>query len=183
MVGPRRAPIASIVADLSSLDAVGIDHHVGRVAITQGAALASGLGALLNAGSAVNRTNWGRFCSGLDQEGPPAVRRRLEIVCHAIAGCLADALKVLSPVLTPLVSVTGVACAISEDIVPNLSRYHRRIASSTESDHGILKYRPAVTDPRIPATLIAVPDCQRRLIPPNVAGTIVVSRVGAIPTD
>ena len=182
-MGPRRAPIASIVADLSSLDAMGVNYHVCRVAITQGATLASGFSALLNASGAVNRANWGRFCSGLDQKGPPAVSRSLKVVCHTIAGCLADTFKMLRPGLTPLMSVTGVACTILHDIAPDTGRNHRRIASSAESDNGILKYRPAVTDLRVTATLIAIPDCQRSLIPPNVAGTVVVSRVGAIPTD
>lgn len=108
-MGAERPPIASIVADLGSLDAMGIDHHVGRVAITQCAALASGLGAPLSAGSAVNRANWGRFCSWLDQKGPPTMSRSLEVVCHTIAGCLADALKVLSPGLAPLVGIASVA--------------------------------------------------------------------------
>ena len=178
-----RPPLTSIVADLSSLDAVGVDHHFGRVTVTQGAALASGLSAPLDAGSAVNRANWGRFCSWLDQKGPPAVRRSLKVVCHTIAGCLADTFKMLRPGLTPLMSVTGVACAILHDIAPDTGRNHRRIASSAESDNGILKNRPAVTDLRVTATLIAIPDCQRSLIPPNVASTIVVPRVGAIPTD
>jgi len=118
-MGPRRAPIASIVADFGSFDAVGIDDHVCRVAIAQCAALASGFGTLFDTGSTVNRARWGRFGGWLDQKGPPTVSRSLKIVCHAIAGCLADALKVLSPGLMPLMSVTSVRCSVLQDIVPN----------------------------------------------------------------
>ena len=118
-MGPRRAPIASIVADFGSFDAVGVDYHVCRVAITQGAALASGFGAPFDTGSAVYGTRWSGFGGWLDQKGPPTVSRGLKVVCHAIAGCLADALKVLSPGLTPLMSVTSVLCSVLQDIVPD----------------------------------------------------------------
>ena len=118
-MGPRRAPIASIVADFAGLDAVSVDYHVCRVAIAQGAALASGFGALFDTGGAVNRTGWCRFGGWLDKKGPPTVSRSLKVVCHAIAGCLTDALKVLSPGLTPLMRVTSVLCSVLQDIVPN----------------------------------------------------------------
>jgi len=156
-MGPRRAPIASIVADFGSFDAVGVDHHVCRVTITQGAALASGFGALFDTGGAVNCARWGGFGGWLDQKGPPTVSRSLKVVCHAIAGCLADALKVLRPGLTPLVGISSVAPAILQDIVPDLSRHHGRIASGTESDASIAENGPSVADVRVAAALVALP--------------------------
>lgn len=110
-MGSRRTPLASIVANFGSLDAVGVNHHVCRVTVAQCAALASGFGATLDAGSTVNRTSWSRFGGWLDQKGPPTMRRSVQVVYHAIAGCLTDTLKVLRPGLTPLVRVTRVAAA------------------------------------------------------------------------
>lgn len=79
-MGALRPPIASIVANFGSFDAVGVDHHVCRVAITQGATLASGFGALFDTGGAVNRARWGRFGGWLDKKGPPTVSRSLKVV-------------------------------------------------------------------------------------------------------
>jgi len=182
-MGPRRAPIASIVADFGSFDAVGIDHHVGRVAITQGAALASGFGALFDTGGAVYGARWCRFGGWLDQKGPPTVSRSLKIVCHAIAGCLADALKVLSPGLTPLVGISSVASAILQDIAPDLSRNHGRIASGTESDASTAKNGPSVANVRVAAALVTLPHAKRGLIPANVTRPVVVSCMVAVTAD
>ena len=182
-LGPRRAPVASIVADLGSLDAVSVDHHVCRVAVAQCATLASGLGAFLDASSAVNRTSWGRFGRWLDQEGPPAVRRSVNVVCHTIAGCLADTLKVLSPGLTPLVGVTRVCCSVLQDATPDVARHHGRIASSAESDASTFKEMPIGADRSVVTALVTVPHTEWGLIPANVTGTVVISCMGTIPTD
>ena len=96
-MGPRRAPLASIVADFGSLDAVGVDYHVCRVTVAQCATLASGFGTLLGTGGAVNRTGWSRFGGWLDQKGPPTMRRSVKVVYHAVARRLADAFQVLRP--------------------------------------------------------------------------------------
>jgi len=182
-LGPRRAPFASIVADLGSLDAVSVDHHVCRVAVAQCATLASGLGAFLDASSAVNRTSWGRFGRWLDQEGPPAVRRSLKVVCHTIAGCLADALKVLRPGLTPLVGVTRVCCSVLQDATPDVARHHGRITGSTEPDASTFEKVPIGANRSVVTALVTVPHTEWGLIPANVTGTAVVASVGAIPTD
>jgi len=179
-MGPRRAPIASIVANFGSFDAVGIDHHVCRVAITQGAALASGFGTLFDTGSTVNRVRWGWFGGWLDQKGPPTVGRGLKVVCHTIAGCLTDALKVLSPGLAPLMSVTSVLCFVLADFVPNLSGNHGRVTGSTEPDCSTLEQGPRVTDVRVAAALVALPHTKRGLIPANVARPVVVSCMAAV---
>lgn len=182
-MGPRRAPIASIVADLGSFDAVGVDHHVCRVAVAQCATLASGFGTTLDAGGTVNRARWSGFGGWLDQKGPPTMRRSLKIVCHAIAGCLADALQVLRPRLTPLMGVTRVAPAILQDIVPNLSRDHGRITSGTKSDASTAENGPSVTNMRVTATLVALPHAKRGLIPANVASSVVVTCMTAVTAD
>jgi len=156
-MGPRRAPIASIVADFGSFDAVGVDHHVCGGAITKCAALASCFGAPLDTGGTVCCARWGGFGGWLDQKGPPTVSRGLKVVCHAIAGCLADALKVLSPGLAPLMSVTSVAPAILQDIVPDLSRHHGRVTGSAEPDCSTTENGPSVTDVRVAAALVALP--------------------------
>jgi len=182
-MGPRRAPIASIVANFGSFDAVGIDDHVCRVAIAQCAALASGFGTLFDTGSAVYGARWCKFGGWLDKKGPPTVSRSLKVVCHAIAGCLADALKVLSPVLTPLVGVSRVASAILQDIVPDLSRDHGRVTGSAEPDCSTAENGPAVANVRIAATLVTLPHAKRGLIPANVTRPVVVSCMTAVTAD
>ena len=182
-MGPRRAPIASIVADFGSFDAVSVDYHVCRVAITQGAALASGFGAPFDTGGAVNRTGWGRFGGWLDQKGPPTVSRSLKIVCHAIAGCLTDALKVLSPGLAPLMSVTSVLCSVLQDATPDKPRDHGRIAGSAESDANTVEKVPVAANQSVVTTLVTLPHAKRGLIPTYVARTVVVASVVAVTAD
>jgi len=182
-MGPRRAPIASIVANFGSFDAVGVDHHVCRVAITQGAALASGFGALFDAGGAVYGARWGRFGGWLDQKGPPTVSRSLKVVCHAIAGCLADALKVLSPGLAPLMSVTSVRSSVLQDTTPDKARNHGRIASSAKSDASIVKKVPVAANRSVVTTLVTVPHAKRGLIPTYVTRPVVVASVIAVAAD
>lgn len=182
-MGPRRAPIASIVANFGSFDAVGIDDHVCRVAITQGAALASGFGALFDTGGAVNRTGWGRFGDWLDQKGTPTVSRSLKIVCHAIAGCLTDALKVLRPGLTPLMSVTSVLCSVLQDATPDKPRDHGRIASGAKSDASTVKKVPVAANRSVVTALVALPHAKRGLIPTYVARPVVVASVVAVTAD
>ena len=182
-MGPRRAPIASIVADLGSFDAVGVDHHVCRVAVAQCATLASGFGTTLDASGTVNRARWSGFGGWLDQKGPPTMRRSLKVVCHAITGCLADALQVLRPRLTPLVGVTCVAPAILQNIVPDLSRDHGRITSGTKSDASTAENGPSVTNVRVTASLVALPHAKRGLIPANVASSVVVTGMTAVTAD
>ena len=182
-MGPRRAPIASIVADFAGLDAVGVDDHVCRVAITQGAALASGFGTLFDTGSTVNCARWGWFGGWLDQKGPPTVSRSLKIVCHAIAGCLTDALKVLRPGLTPLVGISRVAPAILQDIVPDLSRDHGRVTGGTESDASIAENGPSVANVRVAAALVTLPHAKRGLIPTYVTRPVVVACMATVTAD
>jgi hypothetical protein len=178
-----KGPIASIVGDLGSLDAVGIDHNVGRVAIAQCATLACSLGATFDAGSTVNRARWGRFCGWLDQKGPPTVRRCLNVVCHTIAGCLADTTEMLGPVAAPLMRVTGVAPAMLQDAIPDPSRNHGRITSSAKPHASIVKKVPIVTDRSIIAPFVTIPHAQWRLVPAHVAGPIIVTSMAAIAAD
>jgi hypothetical protein len=180
--GAPKGPVASIVADLGSFDAVGVDHHVCGCAIAQGAALAGGLGALLDAGGAVNRTGWSRCGGWLHQEGAPTVRRSVNVVCHTIAGCLADALQVLSPGLAPLMGVTRVCCSVLQDAAPDVARNHGRITCRTETDASTVEKVPIATDRSVVATLVTVPHAKWGLIPANVAGAVVVTCVGTIPT-
>lgn len=182
-MGPRRAPLASIVADFGSLDAMCVDYHVSRCTVTECAALACGFRATFGASSAVNRTSWGRFSGWLDCEGLPTVRRSVQVVYHTIAGCLADALKVLSPGLPPLVRVSRMGLAQQQDAAPDVAWHHGRVTSSTEPNASTLKQVPIATNWSIIAPLVAAPDAQRRLIPANVAGTIVVTGVRTIAAD
>jgi hypothetical protein len=182
-MGPRKAPIASIVADFAGLDAVSVDDHVCRVAVTQGATLASGFGTLFDASGAVYGARWGRFGGWLDQKGPPAVSRSLKIVCHTIAGCLADALKVLSPGLTPLMSVTGVAPASLQDATPDKPRNHGRIASGTEPNASTIEKVPVAADRSVVPALVTLPHAKRGLIPANVTRPVVVTCMTAVTAD
>ena len=182
-MGPRRAPIASIVADLGSFDAVGVDHHVCRVAVAQCATLASGFGTTLDASGTVNRARWSGFGGWLDQKGPPTMRRSLKVVCHAITGCLADALQVLRPGLTPLVSVTSVRSSVLQDATPDEARNHGRIASGTESDASIVEKVPVAADWSVVTALVTVPHAKRGLIPANVARAVVVTCMATVTAD
>lgn len=160
-----------------------VDHHVCGCAITECAALACGLGAHFDASSAVSGTSWRGFGGWFDCKGLPAMRRSVQVVYHTITGCLADTFEMLRPGLPPLVSVTSVAVTFEQDAAPNVTRHHGGIASSTESDASTLEKVPIATDRDIVATFVAAPDAERRLIPANVAGTVVVTSVGAVPTD
>ena len=182
-MGPRKAPIASIVADFGSFDAVSVDYHVCRVAITQCAALASGFGTPFDAGGAVNRARWGRFGGWLDQKGLPTVRRSVQVIYHTVARRLADALKVLSPGLTPLMSVTGVAPAILQDATPDKPRNHGRIASGTEPNASTVEKVPVAANRSVVAALVTLPHAERGLIPANVTRPVVVTCMATIPAD
>ena len=182
-MGPRKAPIASIVADFAGLDAVSVDHHVCRVAITQGATLASGFGTLFSAGGTVNRARWGRFGGWLDQKGLPTVCRSVKVIYHTVARRLADTLKVLRPGLTPLVGVTGVAPAILQDATPDKPRNHGRIASGTEPNASIIEKMPVAANRSVVTTLVTLPHAKRGLIPANVTRPVVVSCMTTIPAD
>jgi len=182
-MGAARPPIASIVANFGSFDAVGVDHHVCRVAITQGATLASGFGTLFDTGSTVNRARWGKFGGWLDQKGLPTVSRSLKIVCHAIAGCLTDAFKVLSPGLTPLMRVTSVRCSVLQDTTPDKPRDHGRIASGAKSDASTVKKVPVAANRSVVTALVALPHAKRGLIPANITRPVVVASVVAVTAD
>ena len=183
MRGPRRAPLASIVADFGSLDAMSVDDDVCGGAITECAALACSLSSHFDASSAVGGTSWRGFGGWLDCKGLPAMRRSVQVVYHTITGCLADTFEMLRPRLPPLVRVTGVAVTCEQNAAPNVTGNHGGIASSTESDASTLKKVPIATDRSVVTTLVAAPDAERRLIPANVAGTVVVTSVGTVPTD
>ena len=182
-MGALRPPIASIVADFGSFDAVCVDDHVCRGAITQGATLASGFGTLFDTGGTVCGARWCWFGGWLNQKGPPTVGRSLKIVCHAIAGCLTDALKVLSPGLTPLVSVTSVRSSVLQDATPDKARNHGRIASGTESDASTIEKVPVAANRSVVTTLVTLPHTKRSLIPANVTRSVVVSSVVAVTAD
>lgn len=182
-MGALRPPIASIVADFGSFDAVGVDYHVCRVAITQCATLASGFGALFSTGSTVNRARWGRFGGWLDQKGLPTVCRSVKVIYHTVARRLADALKVLSPGLTPLVGVTGVAPAILQDATPDKPWNHGRIASGTEPNASTVEKVPVAADRSVVTTLVTLPHAKRGLIPTYVARAVVVSSVATVTAD
>jgi len=182
-MGALRPPIASIVANFGSFDAVGVDDHVCRVAITECATLASGFGTLFDTGGTVNRTGWGRFGGWLDQKGPPTMRRSLKVVCHAIAGCLTDSLKVLRPGLTPLMSVTSVFCSVLQDTTPDKPRDHGRIASGAKSDASTVKEVPVAANRSVVTALVALPHAKRGLIPANVTCPVVVSCMATVAAD
>jgi hypothetical protein len=159
---------------------MGVDYHVCGCAIAQGAALAGGFGTLLDASGAVNRTGWCGLGGWFDQKGAPAVCRCVNVVCHAIAGCLADALQVLSPGLAPLVGVTRVCCSVLQDAAPDMARNHGRITCSAESDASTIEQVPIGSDRSIVAALVTVPHTKWGLIPANVAGAVVVTRVRTV---
>ena len=182
-MGPEGPVIRSRVGDSGFLRAVGIDHHVGAGPIAQGATLAGRLGALFNAGGTVDHAGRIGHASRLDQEGAPPVGRGLQIIGHAIARGLADALKVLSPGLAPLVRVAGVALATLENLGPDLGRYHGRIASSPQADGGTVKDVPAVADLGIASPPVAFPDRTGGLAPVNVARPLGQPVMDAVPAD
>lgn len=182
-MGPRKAPIASIVADFAGLDAVSVDYHVCRVAITQGATLASGFGALFSTGGAVNRAGWGRFGGWFDQKGLPTMRRSVKVIYHTVARRLADTFEMLSPGLTPLVSVTGVASASLQDATPDKPRNHGRIASGTEPNASTIEKVPVAADRSVVTTLVTLPHAKRGLIPANVTRPVVVTCMTAVTAD
>jgi len=182
-MGPRRAPIASIVADFGSFDAVGVDDHVCRGAITQGATLASGFGTLFDTGGTVCGARWGGFGGWLDQKGLPTVCRSLKVVCHAIAGCLAETFEMLSPGLTPLVSVTGVRSSVLQDATPDEARNHGRIASGAKSNASTVEKVPVAANRSIVTTLVTLPHTKWGLIPTYVTRPVVVACMATVAAD
>ncbi len=182
-MGALRPPIASIVADFGSFDAMGVDHHVCRGPVTECAALASGFGAPLDTGGTVCGARWSGFGGWLDQKGPPTVRRSLKVVCHTIARCLADALEVLSPGLTPLVRVTRVRSSVLQDTTPDEARNHGRIASGAESNASTVEKMPVATNRSVVTTLVTLPHTKRGLIPTYVTCAVVVTCMTAVAAD
>ena len=183
LVGAPEGPVASIVGDLGSLDAVSIDHDVCRRAITKVAALASGLSAFLNTGSAVNGAGGSGFCGWFDQEGRPTVSRCVQVVYHTIAGCLADTFEVLGPLLTPLVSVASMGLTMLQDCLPDVKWHHGGVTCSTEPDASTIEDGPAVTDPRVTASLVTIPHAKWGLIPTNVTCAVVVTGMTTVTAD
>ncbi len=182
-MGAFRPPIASVVADFGSFDAVGVDHHVCRDTITECAALASGFGAPFNAGSTVCGARWGGFGGWLDQKGLPTVGRSLKIVCHAIAGCLAETFEMLSPGLTPLMGVTSVRSSVLQDATPDKAGNHGRIASGTESNASTVEKVPIATNRSVVTALVTLPHTKRGLIPTYVTRPVVVSCMATVTAD
>ena len=157
-----------------------IDHHVGAGPIAECALGASGLAALLNAGRAVHQALRIGHVGGLHQESLPTVGRSLEVIGHAIAGCLADALQMLRPGLAPLVGVSGMGLAMLENAGPDFGRHHGGVTGSAEANRGTLENGPAVTDVRIASAPVAFPDGTGGLAPIDVAGSQIEPVVGAV---
>ena len=162
---------------------MGIDEHIGGCPIAQGAGLAGGFLASLNAGRAVShplrcgRTLWSH------QEATPAGVTGCHVVGEAVTGCLADAPETLRPWLAPLVCVARVAVAEFQNARPDLSRHHGRITRSAEPDGPAGENVPVLPYGRIAAPVVGIPHRQGSLKPLDVAGSLVVAGVWAVAAD
>ena len=161
-----------------------IDHHVGTSPVAQVALGARSLAPLLFTGSTVNSSGGCRFIGGLDQEGAPAVSRGIDVVRHTVTGGLEKAPIGRRPLLPPLVSVTGVSAASSQQRGPHFYRCHGGIAIASQSEHTAADQRQIAVgiEAGIVPPLITLPDRQRGLVRAHVAGVIPAGLVGAIAT-
>ena len=169
--------------DLAGAGAMGVDEHIGGRPIAQGAGLAGGFLASLNArGTMSHPLRCGRTL-GSHQEATPAGVTGCHVVRKAVTGCLADPTETLRPWLAPLVGIARVAVAEFQNARPDLSRDHGRVTRSTEPDGPARENVPVVPYGRIAAPVVGIPDGERRLKPFHIAGSLVIASVWTVAAD
>ena len=169
--------------DLAGAGAVGVDEHIGGCPVAQGAGLAGGFLASLNAGGTMGHALGSTGALGGHQEATPAGVTGCHVVCETVAAGLADAPETLRPWLAPLVGIARVAVAEFQDARPDLSRHHGRITCSPEPDGPAGEKVPILPDRFITAPVVGIPDGERRLKPFHITGSLVIAGVWAVAAD